>query len=273
MSKSERLRLRDLRDIYRLIGQCRDLGHDAQGWRSHLLVELSRLVGGSVAMGGEFRGSSLESMRLFDALDFGWAGTKEREIWLAHMTEEGSGQDCAFQSFYRLLQSRRGAVTRLRRQLLDDREWFHSPHFNERRKPSRVDDCIYSGYPIAVAGQDVFDAMSFHRAPGEPCFGERERRLVYCFHRELGPLIGRQLASPSEPSFSTLSPRLRQTLERLLAGDSEKQIAHRLGLSRPTVHEYVTALYRRFGVHSRGELLALWNRFDRGMQTAAPQVV
>jgi DNA-binding CsgD family transcriptional regulator len=30
-----------------------------------------------------------------------------------------------------------------------------------------------------------------------------------------------------------------------------------MGLSRHTVHEYVTALYRRLGVQSRGELLAL----------------
>ena len=42
----------------------------------------------------------------------------------------------------------------------------------------------------------------------------------------------------------------------LLDGDSEKQVAIRLGLSLPTVHQYVTALYRKFGVSSRGELLA-----------------
>jgi DNA-binding CsgD family transcriptional regulator len=48
----------------------------------------------------------------------------------------------------------------------------------------------------------------------------------------------------------------RQTLDCLLEGDSEKEIAARLGLSPATVHEYVTALYRRFGVHSRGQLLA-----------------
>jgi DNA-binding CsgD family transcriptional regulator len=53
-----------------------------------------------------------------------------------------------------------------------------------------------------------------------------------------------------------LSRRLRQTLDRLLAGDAEKQIARHLGLSRHTVHVYIKALYRCFGVNSRGELLA-----------------
>jgi DNA-binding NarL/FixJ family response regulator len=53
-----------------------------------------------------------------------------------------------------------------------------------------------------------------------------------------------------------LSPRMRQTLDELLAGSSEKEIAARLGLSRHTIHVYVKALYRGFEVNSRGELLA-----------------
>jgi DNA-binding NarL/FixJ family response regulator len=53
-----------------------------------------------------------------------------------------------------------------------------------------------------------------------------------------------------------LSPRLRQTLDRLLAGDSEKQIAKSLDLSQNTVHVYIKELYRRCEVGSRGELLS-----------------
>ena len=66
------------------------------------------------------------------------------------------------------------------------------------------------------------------------------------------PIIPRQLPR--------LSPRMRQTLERLLAGDSEKQIAARLAVSRHTVHVYVKAIYKGFGVSSRGELLAKFVR-------------
>lgn len=60
----------------------------------------------------------------------------------------------------------------------------------------------------------------------------------------------------AEQELPSLSPRTRQTLERLLAGDSEKQIAAHLGVSRHTVHVYVKALYKGFNVCSRGELLA-----------------
>lgn len=57
-------------------------------------------------------------------------------------------------------------------------------------------------------------------------------------------------------SYRPLPPRQDQTLQHLLEGDSEKQVAKKLGLSRHTVHVYVKALYRRYGVSSRAELLA-----------------
>lgn len=57
-----------------------------------------------------------------------------------------------------------------------------------------------------------------------------------------------------------LSRRERQTLELLLDGGSEKQIANGLAISRHTVHVYVKSLYKRFGVNSRPELLAKWIR-------------
>jgi DNA-binding CsgD family transcriptional regulator len=57
-----------------------------------------------------------------------------------------------------------------------------------------------------------------------------------------------------------LSPRQSQTLDLLLAGDGEKQIAAKLKLSRHTVHDYVKGVYRCFGVNSRAELLARWVR-------------
>jgi DNA-binding CsgD family transcriptional regulator len=71
-----------------------------------------------------------------------------------------------------------------------------------------------------------------------------------------------------------LAPRLRQTLAGLLDGDSEKQVAAKLGLSRHTVHLYVGAIYRHFGVHSRGELLALLlRRRPHGRHTGLAEAV
>src|SRR5262249_30510908 len=48
-------------------------------------------------------------------------------------------------------------------------------------------------------------------------------------------------------------------------GGSEKQVADHLGLSHDTTHQYVTALYRHFGVGSRAQLMAyVLKRIGRG---------
>ena len=52
-----------------------------------------------------------------------------------------------------------------------------------------------------------------------------------------------------------LSRRLRQTLACLLDGNTEKRAAQRLGISGSTLHQYVTMLYRHFGVTTRSALL------------------
>jgi DNA-binding NarL/FixJ family response regulator len=62
--------------------------------------------------------------------------------------------------------------------------------------------------------------------------------------------------SPVDPVLAALSPRLTQVLDLLLLGDAEKQVARKLGLSPYTINGYVKDLYRRFGVNSRGELMA-----------------
>jgi DNA-binding CsgD family transcriptional regulator len=84
----------------------------------------------------------------------------------------------------------------------------------------------------------------------------RKRRLV----ADLCRLIGSQVLAQDSNGQPRLSPRMEQTLRSLLSGDSEKQVAMKLGLSPHTVHVYVKALYKHFNVSSRGELLARWVR-------------
>lgn len=55
-----------------------------------------------------------------------------------------------------------------------------------------------------------------------------------------------------------LPPHQRKVLLLLLTGLSEKQIADKLDLSTNTAHQYVTSLYRRFGVRNRPSLTAQW---------------
>ncbi|HEV7302464.1 MAG TPA: LuxR C-terminal-related transcriptional regulator [Tepidisphaeraceae bacterium] len=77
------------------------------------------------------------------------------------------------------------------------------------------------------------------------------------------------MARPSTDITRTLAPREAQalssrqleTLEMLLGGLSEKQVATAMELSVHTVHVYVKSLYVALGVNSRAELMALFLRY------------
>jgi DNA-binding CsgD family transcriptional regulator len=110
---------------------------------------------------------------------------------------------------------------------------------------------------------------------------QRKRRLLADLCRLIGNEVNGQSATNrngngngngghgGDPADSTdaidallkaqcLSRRMEQTLRSLLGGDSEKQVAAKLGLSQHTVHVYVKQLYKKYGVSTRAELLARW---------------
>ena len=58
-----------------------------------------------------------------------------------------------------------------------------------------------------------------------------------------------------ESNWGALSPMERTVLEYLQRGVSESEIAQDLNRSRHTIHVHVKGLYRKFLVHSRGDLL------------------
>ena len=251
MGKSDLLRVQDVRDAYRLIGECRDLGSDPALWHSLMLEGVYRLIGAPSAAGGEGRWVRPVSHRgQISAFDAG-LDARTRELYIAYRRELGPPGNPIWRT---LLKVAGRLVTRSRRQLVSDTEWYGSVVFNEYRRPGKIDHQLTSVYQTSDDG--AISVITVVRALGERDFSPREQRLLNFFHGELGRLIGRSLVSATEPSPDKLSPRLRQTLACLLEGDSEKQVASRLGLSQVTTHQYVTALYRHFGVGSRAQLLA-----------------
>lgn len=65
--------------------------------------------------------------------------------------------------------------------------------------------------------------------------------------------------APKKLSFDLtrgFSKRMIETLQFLLAGDSEKEVAAKLNLSPHTVHIHVKKLYKRLDVSTRAELMA-----------------
>src|SRR5437762_3914165 len=55
-------------------------------------------------------------------------------------------------------------TTRRRAQLIDDRPWYASRHFQEVRRPMRIDDALYSMHPIR--GTSLLTALILNRPFG-----------------------------------------------------------------------------------------------------------
>jgi DNA-binding CsgD family transcriptional regulator len=266
MSKSALLRLQDVRDAYRLIGDCRDVGGDSALWYPCALGGLCRLIGGSAATGGEGIWLRPENpVQPMTGFDVGFESVA-RDHFLAYMRDKGVHADPIFNQ----LQHVPGRIiTYARSELVADRDWYQSVSFNEYRKLGGCDHQLTSIFQ--VSGDGAITSMCVHRAIGDRDFSPREVRLMRFFHAELGRLLRGPLVSGIEPGIGLLSPRLRQTLAYLLEGDSERSVAARLGLSQATAHQYVTMLYRKFGVRSRSQLLAyVFRRLGKGRGTDFP---
>lgn len=251
MNRSDTLRFRDVRDAYRLIGDCRDVGHDPALWHRTMLDRLARRFGVVEATGGEGWWTRPGGRpRPVSAHDVS-ADSAAHSAFLAYHRAVGPADDPIFRAIQR---SPARVVTRSRSHLVPDAVWYRSAAFTDYRRVGGVDHALTSVCQTSDRG--ATSVISLNRALHDRDFSPREQQWLTFFHAELGRLVGGSLRSETEPRLDELPPRLRQTLACLLEGDAEKQVAGRLGLSPATVHEYVTALYRRLGVRSRAQLLA-----------------
>jgi DNA-binding CsgD family transcriptional regulator len=264
MGQSKNLRLSDVRAVFRLIGECRELGVDSTLWRQHMLTELLRLTGGQVAMGGPTgMHDDFTLAQPLPVLDVGWDGPRERGIFQQYMLDRMHLSDPAITRFgaqLATLQVGVKSLTRRRRQLADDRAWYASAAFCDYLRPSGVDDGMMS---LVLVANGQAHGIALFRPPGEGRFTARHCRLLHLFHTELAPYLMTDLAPPGREPISSLAPRQRELLACLLKGDTEQQAAMRMGLTRDTTHQYVKAIYRRLNVNSRGELMAHFVRFPR----------
>jgi hypothetical protein len=221
MRKSGRVRFSDLRRAYRLIHDCRDVGHDPGAWPAVLVEGLARLVDANVVTAGELRpGLHGVPARIFELADRGWSSPTARGSWRQrYVNDQEFRQMPAFQRYAALPG---GLVTRSREQLVDGGEWYGSEEFNEYHRSFEVDDILASR--TMIGGPPGLLGFHMLRGMGRERFVARERRLVRLFHRELIRHVGTSLArTPAGPPL--LPPRLQETLNCLLEGDSEKLVA------------------------------------------------
>ena len=68
------------------------------------------------------------------------------------------------------------------------------------------------------------------------------------------------------PERALLTRQEEDLLAALKAGMTEKEAAIRLGMTPHAVHAHTKAVYRHYGVSSRGQLLKVWNKGGSGTE-------
>lgn len=261
MSKDEAgaLRVDDLRALLRLINALHETPPDPMVRKRFLLKELCALAKAKVGICAITH--LAQPLRSLSPVPVVYTGVRgEAESGILHRYYQSGEPSDPFRSGMIKLMKKKGPhlLTCLREQVVPTDVWRRSAHVEQVRRPAGLGHCICSMLPLSgtqLVGELVLSRASTDRRP----FSERERTLLDVFHGEAAWIYQADVPFGS-PDILSLTPRQRQTLQYLLAGHSEKQIASLLKLSRNTVHHYVKALHRHFKVSSRSELLARWVR-------------
>jgi len=229
---------------------------DAAAWQTHLLAGACRLTGTTVGIYSELRAcDNGKRVEVCDSMELGWRDPAARAHYLRMKHDHPDFARFLPRCTNLVANARAGqSVALLRPEMRSDREWNHSVIFNEYWRPASIDEFILALGVNHQTGSRIL--MSMNQDVSDQAPTQRAKQIMAMLVGEIAPLVGTTLATRSQRGVHHLSPRLRQTLEGLLAGEAEKQIALRLGISRATLHEYVGQLYRRFGVDGRAELMS-----------------
>jgi DNA-binding CsgD family transcriptional regulator len=248
----DKLKLKDVRRVFRLVGEVRERGDDPGVWRKHMIGRLLAIFRAQIAISSEVYVLTTARRDARLVVDIGWGGDSDGTFW---KIESRSADDTP--ETYRLVT---GAMI--------------APPRPDQRIPVTPAEPIRRGSTFllsqyALPHISAVDHLGLHRAFGDQPFTPAEHRLVRLFHVELGRLWNADALRRARDPARELPPRLAQTLEHFASGASEKQIALALHLSPHTIHNYAKALHARLGVSSRGELLA---RLRSARQEFLPQL-
>jgi DNA-binding CsgD family transcriptional regulator len=245
------------RRVIRLVGEVREIGRGTPAAREHLvgrlLVELGAAVGGAVRdeqfrVGGKngcveatLAGFDASTLTVYRAHDV--HGSDINPLLRAIMTAPRERGDDG------------SVLTATHRERVPTRAWERSPWVNEYARPAHVAHFLGS---IRFMGVARGQGLGFMRAMGDRPFGDEEKAFLHLVNHEC-PALFAGMSGPESVRVlppEQLAPRVRETLEHLLEGEPDKEIAARLGISPHTVRQYVKTIYRTFGVSSRAQLIA-----------------
>src|SRR5690349_23008696 len=85
---TDRLALGDVRRIFRLVGEIRELGAEPEKWRPHMVLAMRKLMGAEVVVSSEIHFHKVKSTGAMKVFDIGWGCDPEGKVWKIHTERE-----------------------------------------------------------------------------------------------------------------------------------------------------------------------------------------
>lgn len=247
----------DLLDVSALMEECQERWYDPVAWQEHLVERARALIGSDFCAFQLSHGTDAATVAFREGTITGRQDAAVERLFCEHMREGAAMYPMYPQPARDLV--RDGWCTATFAEHLAAANYPETgQHFVERfHRPVAVTHSLHAACVVMPGWTATLSAMRTGRARD---YSGRQRDLATAISAAITARCNSRLALATQHTCPTLAPRERDVLSSLLEGDSEKQVAARLQLSAATVHEYVGALYRRFAVHSRGELMAIFLR-------------
>ncbi len=248
------LRLVDVRRVFQLIGEIRDLEGEALLQQQRVIDGIGELLGIWIGFYTQFENfTATEDVRAGNPLITGDFGDTKVTRWVQHWAENHKLRDdplidASVRINRRIVAGSRAELTDLKAYWKS--EIYRSFHDATGRHGGDALVCFFrKRNPSRATG------IALHRQPEDRAFTQRERDILRLFTIELYRLYrdGRLAPNDDQPH---LSPRLRQVFKELLTGKDARQIADELGVSRRTIDDYLLNIYKKFDVRHRAELMA-----------------
>ena len=254
MATSTNLNDRDLRSMLCLAGEIGEISRDGGGRVVHLLDGLRTLLGARVAAWFVNASNGDGRRELKTVIDRGWGSEHERTGYARYLAADLTKDPLydAVEHWHRVSPTDAALNTNWREHFTTE-EYYRHPFVQELLRPNGLDDLLLYMRHTAQPGTTIGIAI-FREWDDPRPFTARDKAVIDLMYSSCAPLLEDAHPRPA------LGPRARQVLHCLLQGDSVKEVARRLRLSPHTVTDHVKAIYKRYNVGTRAELLARFVR-------------
>lgn len=250
--------LNDVRGMTRLLGQVAE--HSSRHLQQQVFLrQTAELIGVRVGIAFTCQFPRPSQIDIQVLASEGWTSDKERRLFALDAIQHSYKANPFFQAVSsRLQEAHDSSWGAWRRQLVCDAIWYGNEYVQQAYRPLNIDNLLLTLAQGLKPGD--WTGLALLRSWGDKTrFNEKDLSITTLLHQAVSFLYQPQPAyEPTLPD--DLSPRLAEVLRLLVHGDSEKEVAVKLGLSPLTIHRHVSRLYRCFNVNSRAELIArLWS--------------